>query len=251
MPVLLHKYRCTGVKQCQHLDNALKAPHYDANDHPYWEDRQRTAATYRRPNNLEDDAITWIWNRIQNPSSPARSRSPATAVQPRIAGKRAKIAIQDAHDRALDAQIVAGQTKEEVQELRTMVRELQTAVPDPFAAQKAITAAQVAQSALLANLNVVLQSTNAESDHAFRQIIKQQILDVLSTPAALISAVAPADDPAHDPADDALTPQAVYSRYKEARETWYEKKQLVSSARTDEAYRKAHNLPMLSDSIRC
>ncbi|KAG6174619.1 hypothetical protein E4U51_001361 [Claviceps purpurea] len=58
MPVILHKYRCTGIKQCRHLDSALKIPHYDANDHPYWEDHQRTAAIYRRPNNLQEDAIT-------------------------------------------------------------------------------------------------------------------------------------------------------------------------------------------------
>ncbi|KAG6040056.1 hypothetical protein E4U39_007315, partial [Claviceps sp. Clav50 group G5] len=48
---------CTGVKQCEHLDSALQAPHYDANDHPYWTDRERVLSIYREPNNLETAAV--------------------------------------------------------------------------------------------------------------------------------------------------------------------------------------------------
>ncbi|KAG5996869.1 hypothetical protein E4U52_005591 [Claviceps spartinae] len=91
--------------------------------------------------------------------------------------------------------------------------------------------------------------------------IEHRILDAASTPAASILAIAsaadPADDPADDPAADSVddsvhyTPEAIYSRYKAAREASYKKKRLVSSARTNEAYRKAHNLLMrLTDSER-
>ncbi|KAG6179695.1 hypothetical protein E4U27_003118 [Claviceps purpurea] len=59
-----------------------------------------------------------------------------------------KTAIQDAHERALDAQITADETKDAVQELRT-------AVPDPIAAQEALTAAQLAQSHFIANLKCI------------------------------------------------------------------------------------------------
>ncbi|KAG6108017.1 hypothetical protein E4U13_006644 [Claviceps humidiphila] len=88
-------------------------------------------------------------------------------------GKRAKTVIEDAHERALDAQITVDEMKDEVQELRT-------AVPTQ-------TAAHLAQSQLIANLNDSLRAANAEGDHEFRDQIKRRILEVMSTPAASIS----------------------------------------------------------------
>ncbi|KAG6088235.1 hypothetical protein E4U30_000322, partial [Claviceps sp. LM220 group G6] len=65
-PVKVHHYKCTGIKQCEHLDDALKAPHYDANDHPYWKDLERISARYREPNNLQTAAVAWIWQRLHD-----------------------------------------------------------------------------------------------------------------------------------------------------------------------------------------
>ncbi|KAG6018242.1 hypothetical protein E4U40_000509, partial [Claviceps sp. LM458 group G5] len=117
--------------------------------------------------------------------------STSSSVRP---GKRAKTVLEDAHERALDAQITVDEMKDEVQELRT-------AVPTQIAAQEALTAAHLAaQSQLIAKLNESLQAANGEGDHEFRDQIKRRILEVISTPAASISAVAPADDPAALPA---------------------------------------------------
>ncbi|KAG6018562.1 hypothetical protein E4U40_000139, partial [Claviceps sp. LM458 group G5] len=68
-PVTVHQYKCTGIKQYEHLDDALKAPHYDANDHPYWKDRERISAMYREPNNLQTAAVAWIWPRLKEVSN--------------------------------------------------------------------------------------------------------------------------------------------------------------------------------------
>ncbi|KAG6275497.1 hypothetical protein E4U47_000785 [Claviceps purpurea] len=83
-----------------------------------------------------------------------------------------KTAIQDAHERALDAQITADETKDAVQELRT-------AVPDPIAAQEALTAAQLAQSHFIANLKCIASNANAEGDHECGEQIKQKTLEVV------------------------------------------------------------------------
>lgn len=83
------------------------------------------------------------------------------------------------------------------------------------------------------------------------------LLQISAVEPAADPAADPADDPADDPAADSAadsvchTLQAIYSRYKAAREAWYEEKRLVPSAMTKKVYRKAHNLPMrLTDSER-